>query len=250
MTTVKRRLPPKPKLAEVKVTRRQDLTHDLYLMWIEKPHDFTFKPGQYCTIGLEGIERPYSISSAPYEEELELYVETLPPEIGVLTPLLDKLKVGDSMTIRPRAKGIFVFKPKLPNQLLVGTVTGMCPYVSFLRDYLHGDREGHRFYVMEGASYVDEFGYDDEFRRLEQEYPDLLTFAPTISRPDEERNVGWSGQTGRVNLIVEEYVEKWDLTPDDTLIYACGHPEMIEDVKDRMVPKGFKVEEERFWKES
>ena len=134
MTTAKRRIPPKPKLAKVKVTRREDLTHDLYLMWIEKPDGFTFKAGQYCTIGLDSIERPYSISSGPYEDEIELYVETLPPDIGVLTPKLDELVVGDSVTIRPRAKGIFTFKPRWPNQVLVGTVTGMCPYVSFLRE--------------------------------------------------------------------------------------------------------------------
>ncbi len=250
MTTVRRRIPPKPKLAEVRVTRREDLTHDLYLMWIEKPEGFTFKAGQYCTIGLNGIERPYSISSAPYEGELELYVETLPPDIGVLTPKLDELIVGDSVTIRPRAKGIFTFKPKWPNLVLVGTVTGMCPYVSFLREYLHSGKEGHRFYVLEGASYVDEFGYDQEFTALEREHPDLLTFVPTVSRPAEERNAGWSGQTGRVNLILEDYVEKWGLALEDTLIYACGHPEMIEDVKARMTSKGYKVEEERFWKES
>ena len=250
MTTAKRRVFAKPKLAEVKVTRREDLTHDLYLMWIEKPEGFTFKAGQYCTIGLDGIERPYSISSAPYEDEIELYVETLPPDIGVLTPKLDELVVGDSVTIRPRAKGIFTFKPRWPNQVLVGTVTGMCPYVSFLREYIHAGKEGHRFYILEGASYVDEFGYDREFTALEQEHPDLLTFVPTVSRPAEERNAGWSGQTGRVNLILEEYVEQWGLAPEDTLIYACGHPEMIEDVKARMGARGYKVEEERFWKES
>ena len=48
--------------------------------------------------------------------------------------------------------------------------------------------------------------------------------------------------------MVESFVDKSELIPSDTLIYACGHPEMIEDVKDRMIPLGYKVEEERFWK--
>ena len=78
----------------------------------------------------------------------------------------------------------------------------------------------------------------------------MITFVPTISRPDEEPNAGWNGETGRVNNVVEKYAAKWGLTPADTIIYACGHPGMIEDIKDRMLPQGFEVKEERFWKEN
>ena len=153
------------------------------------------------------------------------------------------------MTIRPRAKGLFVFKPVLPNQLLVATVTGVVPYISILRDYIHHGREGHHFYVLQGASYADEFTYLEELEDLARLHPDLITYVPTVSRPDEDRNSGWSGETGRVNNIAERYADEYGLAPSDTLVYACGHPGMIEDVKERMLPRGFKVEEERFWKQ-
>ena len=77
-------------------------------------------------------------------------------------------------------------------------------------------------------------------------HPDVITYVPTVSRPQEERNLGWTGETGRVNLIVEEYLDKFGLSPESTRVYACGHPGMIEDVKVRVTPKGFKVTEERF----
>ena len=73
MTTTRRR-PQRPKLATTTITSRVDITHDLWKVWIEKPEGFQFKPGQYCTIGVDGIERAYSIVSAPYEEDLELFV--------------------------------------------------------------------------------------------------------------------------------------------------------------------------------
>ena len=247
MTTLRQR--PKPKLAESKVLRREDITPDLLLMWIEKPDGFTFKAGQYCTIGRDGIERAYSIVSAPHEESLELFVELVPPPEGMITPRLWELNVGDSVTIRPRAKGIFTFKPTHPNQLLVATVTGIVPYISILRGYLRHNCQGHHFYVLQGASYQDEFTYDKELKRLSRKHPKTITYVPTVSRPTEEANKGWTGETGRVNLIVERYLDKFGLTPEDTVIYACGHPGMIEDVKERMVPQGFQVEEERFWKQ-
>jgi NAD(P)H-flavin reductase len=44
-------------------------------------------------------------------------------------------------------------------------------------------------------------------------------------------------------------MERFHLSPEDTLVYACGHPGMIEDVKEQGKTTGFAVEEERFWKE-
>ena len=245
MTTLRRR----PKLAEVQVLQKKVLTSDLFIMWIERPEGFTFKAGQYCTIGRDGIERAYSITSAPHEPDLELFVEVVPPPDGVLTPKLWALGPGDTLSIRPRAKGLFTMDPSLPNQLLVGTVTGIVPYVSFIRDYLHDGHEGNRFYVLQGASYRDELAYDGELEQIAAERPELLTFVPTVSRAGEARNRGWEGETGRVNTVAETYIEKFGLSPSDTLVYACGHPGMIEDVKERLLPKGFRVDEERFWKE-
>ena len=196
-----------------------------------------------------GIERPYSMTSAPHEEDIELFIELLPPGLGVLTPLLWKLTEGDSVTIRPRPKGIFTFDAKYHSHLLVATVTGVVPYISYIRDYLHYGREGHRLYVLVGASYQDEHAYIEELDRAADEHSDFITHVPTVSRPAEERNAGWPREKGRVNLIVERYAEEFGLKPDDTMVYACGNPDMIEDVKARMVPKGFTVKEERFWKE-
>ena len=236
-------------LAQSRVLRREDITDELLLIWVEKPEGYTFKAGQYCTIGRDGIERAYSISSAPHEKDIELFVELVPPPDGNLTPLLWELQPGDTMTIRPRAKGIFTFKPAMPNQLLVATVTGVVPFISIIREYVHQGREGHHFFVLQGASNQEEFTYEDELETLAERRPDLLTYVPTVSRPAEERNGGWEGETGRVNAIVERHAQEFGLTPDDTLVYACGHPGMIEEVKEHMAPKGFKVEEERFWKQ-
>ncbi|MCH8309788.1 MAG: hypothetical protein IIB17_04740, partial [Chloroflexi bacterium] len=178
MTTPKRRRPPRPKLAETTILRRKDITEDLWLVWIEKPEGFTFKPGQYCTLGVDGIERAYSISSAPYEDAIELFVELVPPPDGNLTPLLYDLHEGDKMSIRPRAKGLFVFKPDFKRHLFVSTVTGVVPYISILRQYLHDNTEGHEIYLLLGASYEDELTYDSEIQKIADEHPDLLKFVP------------------------------------------------------------------------
>ena len=236
-------------LPKAALVERKDFTEDLMVIKMRPETAMTFKPGQYCTLGLEGIERAYSIASAPHEEDLEIFVELVPYPDGALTPLMWKMKEGDTMSIRPRCKGIFTLDEKYSSHLMVATVTGVAPFVSMLRSYFHRGGEGHRFYVLEGASYLDEFVYDKELEQMQADHPETVTFIPTVSRPNESKNDGWQGAAGRANEIVEEQIETLGLEPSSTLVYACGHPGMIEDVKERLAPKGFTIKEERFWKQ-
>ncbi|MDA0263200.1 MAG: FAD-binding oxidoreductase [Chloroflexi bacterium] len=246
-------LTPNPAFPTGKLVDRRDVTEDLMVIKLEVSENFNFKPGQYCTLGLGKIERAYSIVSAPYEKYLEIFVELVPD--GELTPKMFALEIGDKMSVRPRAKGIFTLDPKMHHHFMLSTVTGVAPSVSIVRQYLHdlesgdGANKGHVFYIMYGASYVDELTYDVEFQDLAEKHPDIVKFVPTISRPTEARNDGWEGVTGRVNTIAEEYLAKFGLPKDDTKVYACGHPGMIEEMKEKLPPQGWNFIEERFWKE-
>jgi NAD(P)H-flavin reductase len=242
------RVKPNPAFPKAKLVERIDITEDLMVIkLLPEQGPFKFKPGQYCTLGLGSIERAYSIVSAPHEPLLEIFVELVPD--GELTPLMWKLKIGDCMSVRARAKGIFTMDQKVHHHFMLSTVTGVAPSVSIVRSYLYQGGEGHKFYVLLGASYYDELTYDKELESLAAEHPDILKFVPSVSRPSEGRNAAWCGAKGRVNFLVEEYLEKFALPKDDTLVYACGHPGMIVDAKEKVVPKGWKFKEERFWKE-
>ena len=248
-------LTPNPAFPKATVVERIDITGDLMVVKLEPEEGgaFNFKPGQYCTLGLGPIERAYSIASAPHEKILEVFVELVPD--GELTPLMWQLQPGDAMSVRPRAKGIFTMDQKAHHHFMLSTVTGVSPSVSMVRDYLHNHPEpveggeGHTFYILLGASYIDELTYDSEFMELAAKRPDVVKFVPTVSRPGDARNQGWDGEGGRVNAIAEEYLEKFHLPKDDTLVYACGHPGMIEDMKAKLPPQGWRFKEERFWKE-
>tara|TARA_B100001245_G_C22874553_1_gene420577 strand:- start:798 stop:1514 length:717 start_codon:yes stop_codon:yes gene_type:complete len=236
-------------LPEAKIMERRNITEDLFVIKLKPEVEFKFKPGQYATLGSNGIERAYSIASSPEEPLLEIFIELVPPPEGQLTPLLWELNEGESVTIRPRAKGIFTMDSKYSNQLMVSTVTGVAPFVSMLRLYIAQQGAGNTFHIIQGASYYDEFTYKDELEKIASECPNLLSYTATISRPDEEKNRGWRGDKKRANLIVEDYIQEHNFSTEDTLVYVCGHPGMIEDVKDKLMPKGYTVKEERFWKE-
>ncbi len=239
----------KGKFMWAKIVKREQLTEDLWKTWLQPEEKFNFNPGQYCTIGSEGIERAYSIVSSPEEDLIELFIELVPRPDGNLTPLLNDLNLGDLVTMRPRAKGIFVLKPDYKNHVMVGTVTGVAPYVSMLRKYLKDTSfSNSNFYVLEGASYLDEFGYDNELQKLAENNRNVI-FEATISRPLEDRNKNWRGLKGRVNNVLEDRIKSWKVNPNETIVYACGHPGMIEDVKEKLKDSDFAFLEERFWKD-
>lgn len=217
-------------------------------LWISKPENYSFKPGQYCTIGVDGIERAYSIASSPDENSLELFVELV--EHGELSLIIRKMKVGDKLTLRPKAKGIFQIKDiNYNNYLLICTVTGIVPYVSYVRYFLNNNSSNMKFHILQGSSYMDEFGYAEELMTISKSHPDFVTYQPTISRPKDIRNEEWNGKTGRVNIIAENYINQKQFNINNTIVYACGNPEMIIDIKEKLGQnKGFKVLEERFWK--
>ena len=235
-------------LIESKIIQRLDLSDCMLKLWILKPENYSFKPGQYCTIGVDGIERAYSIASSPDENFLELFVELV--EHGELSSIIREMKAGDKLTLRPKAKGVFQIKDtNYNNYLLVCTVTGIVPYVSYVRYFLNNNSSNMKFHILQGSSYMDEFGYSEELITISKDYPDFVTYQQTISRPKDIRNEEWNGKTGRVNIIAENYINQKQLNIDNTIVYACGNPDMIIDIKEKLGQnKGFKVLEERFWK--
>ncbi|OHA48585.1 MAG: hypothetical protein A2806_00290 [Candidatus Terrybacteria bacterium RIFCSPHIGHO2_01_FULL_48_17] len=221
------------------VVDRRDLTQDLMILTLKPETLFPFAPGQYCTFMKDGIKRPYSIASAPHEGFLEFFIELVPH--GALTPKLWELKIGDTIEMLfNRGKGVFLFEPALHNQVMVCTVTGVAPFVSMIR--MLGGSTGHKFYVFQGASYCDEFGYDTELANTKS-----VTYVSTVSRPQDSRNAAWQGETKRVNERIEEFLMRFKLLPENTMIYACGNSGMIKDVTQRLEPRGYRVRAEEFF---
>jgi ferredoxin/flavodoxin---NADP+ reductase len=248
---------PDDKFYRPKVTHRVALTPNLWTFRIRVDGDFRFTPGQYATLGVQDEnhqrrERPYSIVSAPFEDEVEFFLELVPG--GDLTPQLYKLQPGDELLMRKSAKGRFTLDTLSgrTNHLLICTVTGVAPFVSYVRMLYRQWKEGrfsgdHKLFLLNGASQSCEFGYCEELQKIALEVP-WLRYVPTVSRPWED--AAWMGETGRVDDIVRKYIDMWGLTGSSSLAYMCGHPEMIEHVKGILKRVGFSKEcmkEEYYW---
>jgi ferredoxin--NADP+ reductase len=233
---------------QARILERQDLSPDLWTVRIDPGGPFEFRAGQYATLGVERdgkrIERAYSIVSSPYEELLEFFVELVPQ--GDLTPDLFKLKKDDTLLCRKIAKGRFTLdlRSGRTHHLLVSTVTGIAPFVSYVRtlyrDWKKGDSPmpgDHKLYCLQGASRSWEFGYREELERYAEEVP-WFKYVPTVSRPWEDPD--WKGETGRVDDLLRKYADEWALRAEETTGYLCGHPTMVENGRGILHRAGWK----------
>lgn len=244
------------KFGKAVITERRDLSPDLWVVRLQAEQKLSFQAGQYATFGVveDGVvvERPYSIVSSPYEDALEFFIELVPE--GELTPRLHKLATGAELVVRKVAKGRFILDQKSGHKkhFFVATVTGIAPYCSMVRtlqrDWKEGKfPEGFHILLLQGASRSSEFGYREEMERIARDVP-WFTYVPTVSRPWEDTS--WRGEVGRCEDILRKYADQFELTPDNTTAYLCGHPQMIENAKGILQRRGFPKEslrEEQYW---
>ena len=220
-----------------------------------------FKPGQFVAIGLAPtsekcaeateepvepdqeklIKRAYSIASSNLSKDyVEFYITLV--HSGALTPRLFNLNIGDKIWLGNKFVGMFTLDQVAEDQniVLIGTGTGVAPYMSMLRtDALH--RKGN-ILVIHGASNSWDLGYSSELNLLQSLSP-KFRYIPTITIPEREFTP-WSGRTEFIQEIWEDgTVEKlWGFKPtaENTHVFLCGNPRMVAGMIECLEKEGFK----------
>lgn len=226
-----------------------------------------FRPGQYCPLGLPPsaprvpyseaeektvdkqmlIKRPYSIASSSSQKEyLEFYIKMVPN--GALTPRLFALRNGDRLWMREKVFGMFTLDdfPTDKNVIFFATGTGLSPYMSMLRSHLMLN-SGRKWAVVHGALNSWDLGYRDELTLMQRLCPELV-YIPMISAPEKEA-VPWQGKVGFLDHAWKnKYVDReWGMkvSPENTIIFLCGHPLMISGMEQLLIKRGFEPHSKR-----
>jgi ferredoxin--NADP+ reductase len=253
--TAPRTIDPAAEVYNASLVRREDETDSLAYFWVRFDGDPTpFSPGQYMTIGvmLDGriLQRPYSVASPPAvagTEGYEFYVRRV--QGGAFTPILFDLPVGHGMRmIGP--KGKFTLRPDDERiHIFISSGTGNAPFVAMMKQLLH-DGAPRRAIMLNGVSYQHELGYRTLLEGWQGSGAYPVTFVPTVSRPDDPLNAGWTGRTGRVESILGPVLDELGLSPANSIAYICGNPDMILSAEETLLGRGYpedQVHKELYW---
>jgi ferredoxin-NADP reductase len=164
------------------------------------------------------ITHSYSIASAPFETERHGYVEfyivlelvktetpgRLSESIFSIDPDSDSAlhyvnKIVGEFTLERRAAGF-------ENVVLVGTGTGLAPFVSMIKQSAYEASQGrpkpHRFTLLHTNRTGAELGFHEELTAIERDQTIDFAYIPTITRPAPGEAAGGPIGRGRANNIL------------------------------------------------
>jgi len=188
-----------------------------------------FRPGQYASFGVwaadELIQRPYSIVELDSGRTgIELFIRRLPD--GRLSNLLWAAPPGERLHVGP-VKGLFTLDEADPRpRIMVGTGTGLAPLLAMLGD-LAARADRTPSVLIHGASFHAELAFGERVDGW-RDGGLPVDYRPTVSRPNETRNAGWLGRTGRAETqLAALLAESPSLAAGGSVAYLCGNPDMI-----------------------
>lgn len=221
-------------------------TDKLLTFTTTRPTEYSFVAGQYARLGLRDehgmIWRAYSMTSAPGADTLEFYGILVPG--GLFTSRLQLVKPGDTIWIERQVYG-FMTPDRFSDGRdlwMIGTGTGIGPYLSMLRDPWIWQHFSN-LVLVHGARSGSEFAYQEELAALVAA-PPVPTQARLQVLRSTTRDTAPAWLHGRVTTLLEngllEQAAGLQVEPEHARVMMCGNPQMIEDMRKLLHGRGMR----------
>jgi ferredoxin/flavodoxin---NADP+ reductase len=228
----------------------------LFTLAIDAPEVQTFEPGQFLQLRIERPEgqlhRPYSVASPP-GDLLEFFIVLV--ETGQLTPLLWQMEPGARIGVSKKAAGGFTLKrcPEASTLWMIGTGTGLAPYIAMLRCPEVWQRY-EKLVLVHGVRHVADLAYQDEIAGYSEQWGSRFVFAPVISR--EQAPGALFGRITRCLMDGSlETMSQSRISPE-SCVMMCGNPDMLDEMEKLLGERGLhrhrhshpgQIVVERYW---
>lgn len=197
--------------------------------------EFRFQAGDYVAVYFDTrakehvMGRNYSIVSTPQEhqETGNIRIAISLVEGGEASDMFQRIEAGGSLLLlNPRSKLRLSLAEPYQRIILLGTGTGVVPYISMLPELATMDHK--EVHILAGFRSVDEAIYQQELAVAGDH--EHITVQQSFSREAPE----W-GLSGYIQMHLPEL----QLSPATDIIYACGNPQMLETVEEQLTEQGF-----------
>jgi ferredoxin--NADP+ reductase len=181
------------------------------------------------------VMRAYSIASPTWAEDLEFFSIKAPG--GLLTTQLQRVQPGDQILLGKKPTGTLVLDALRPgrNLFLLGTGTGLAPWLSIVRDPATHERFD-RVVVAHGVRRIKDLAYRellehglqaDEF--LGDIVRDGLAYYPCVTREPFVRQGRLTELIADGRLFRDLGLPRASFDVDDDRLMLCGSVGMIRD---------------------
>lgn len=214
-------------------------TDTLFSFKTTRDPSFRFQNGQFTMIGIpingKPLLRAYSLVSTNYDEDLEFFSIKVPD--GPLTSRLQHLREGDSIIVGRKATGTLVLDNLHTGRhlYLLGTGTGLAPFMSIVRDPETYERFD-RVILVHGCRQIAELAYGEKITSdlpvdeyIGDSVREKLIYYPTVTREPFRNH-------GRITDLITSGKLFADtgmppMNPEDDRFMLCGSPQLLKDMK-------------------
>jgi len=229
------------------VTDVKHWTPALFTIKTTRDPSLRFASGQFVMLGLEiggkPLLRAYSIASPAWADELEFY--SIKVQDGPLTSRLQHVVVGDKLLVGRKPTGTLVLDGLKPgrNLYLLGTGTGLAPFLSLVRDPEVYERFD-KVVVTHTVREVADLNYREFLAHDLPNDPDLgelvapkLIYYPTVTREPfiNQGRITDLIQSGRI--FADIGLPPLDRARDRVML--CGGPSVLADLKALLIERGY-----------
>jgi len=207
----------------VKIKSIKHITPDVLQFVTEKPHNYSFKPGQATEIsinkeGWKDVKRPFTFTCLPDKDYLEFTIKTYPSHKGVTNELL-KLKKDDELFVHD-VFGAIAYKGE---GVFIAGGAGVTPFICIFR-YLQSKNEIGENKLIFSNKTKDDIIHAMEFKKLLGE-----NFINILSEEKSDEYV--HGYITKVFLkdFINNSVKN---------VYLCGPPPMMVEVEKQLLSLG------------
>ncbi len=214
-----------PQLYQARVSEHTLLKGDYhwFVIDLQTPNTLDFKAGQFIMLNVPGIpaKKAYSIASSPANTgQIHLLIDVGPQGDGTL--YLQSLKPGDPVSfMAPAGQFVLSDDPNEQKYVLVATGSGVSAVRSMALWLLQTKQFTGPIALHWGMRFVEDIFWEEDFRIMERQFPNFH-FDLVLSKAPE----GWPLCTGHINDCLNNHYANFD----NTGIYMCGNPTMIEGV--------------------
>ncbi len=167
------------------------------------------------------------IATPPWDRSAGAF-KNVPP--GICSSFIFSRKPGDKVVVSG-PYGEFFIKDTNREMVYIGGGAGMAPLRSHIFHLFHTLKSNRKVSYWYGARSKREVFYEQDFRKIEKEFPNFK-FNIALSEPVAEDN--WTGYTGFIHQVLyDEYLSKHE-APEDVEYYLCGPP-MMNDAVQKML---------------
>lgn len=179
------------------------------------------------------------IATPPWDRAKGKFAD-IPP--GIASSYIYGLKPGDNVTISGPF-GEFFIQETDREMVFIGGGAGMAPMRSHIFHLFHTDKTKRKTTFFYGARSKREMFYDDEFKNIEEKFPNFK-YIVGLSEPLPED--AWKGPLGFIHQVAYEQYLNNHPDPEEIEYYLCGPPLMLKAVMKMLDDLGVSEEMIRF----